>query len=76
MRRKYAVCPGWITSHNDGERHFIGAGDLMRLHRVNPAECIVLTDYHKQAHLAGMGRDLIGLYPQYDYPSREGETER
>jgi hypothetical protein len=36
---KYLVQPGWIISMNDGQWHFIGIGQLIRLYRVNPREC-------------------------------------
>jgi hypothetical protein len=31
----YVVCPGWIESKNDGQRHFIGAMQLMNLYGLN-----------------------------------------
>lgn len=30
----FAVMPRWVTSHNDGQRHFITAGQLLRLYGV------------------------------------------
>lgn len=38
---RYAICPGWVTSKEDGDRHFIGSAELMRLYGVKPAECRV-----------------------------------
>lgn len=40
----FIVCPGPITSMNDWERHWVGAGSLMRLLDLHPRECIVIRD--------------------------------
>lgn len=28
----YVVCPGWVQSKNDGQRHYIGFDELMMLY--------------------------------------------
>jgi hypothetical protein len=40
---KYILNPGWVTSKNDGQQHFITAGYLVRLYKVNPDECFYPT---------------------------------
>lgn len=62
MKTKYLVVPGYVTSKNDGDRHFIGAGDLMRLYGVNPQECRVVTE---EGSTFGSEKDLIVLRPSY-----------
>lgn len=48
MKKKYLVIPGWIKSANDGEVHWVGASTLMRLYRVNPAECVIAASKGRQ----------------------------
>lgn len=60
--KKYLVCPGYVISKNDGERHFIDANTLMRLYGVNPSLCILESPIHNmQFH-----GPLIRLEPRYD----------
>lgn len=42
-RFKYLVLPGYVSSQNDGDRHFIGAAQLIRLYGVHPSECRILS---------------------------------
>lgn len=39
--KRFVICPGHVISRSDGDRHFIGAGQLIRLYGVNPAECLI-----------------------------------
>jgi hypothetical protein len=39
MKPKYVICPGYVTSKTDGQRHYIGAMQLIRLYQVDPKEC-------------------------------------
>ncbi len=61
--KRYLVCPGWVMSRTDGDRHWIGASQLMQLYGVSPAECviarngIVLPAYRRA--------DLIDLHVRY-----------
>ena len=61
---KYAVYPGLITSPSDGDTHFISAGQLMELHRVNQKECIVMR--RNEPRSRGIAKDLICLFPRGD----------
>lgn len=40
MRKKYVVCPGYITSKHDGQRHYVDRQQLMDLYKVNKHECM------------------------------------
>ncbi len=46
MKTKYVICPGYVTSKNDGQRHYISAKQLMRLYGVNPLECVIYEPVH------------------------------
>jgi hypothetical protein len=67
--RRYCVCPGYVRSQTDGDRHYIGADMLMRLYRVAPADCLVLhVDRCRASELAAVVRahpDMIYLQPRY-----------
>lgn len=39
---KFLVIPGREQSKNDGDWHYITAAQLIRLYRVNPAECLII----------------------------------
>lgn len=75
MKKKYLLCPGYITSFNDGERHYISAGKLIGLYRVNPAECI-LYDNKQPEKLKGL--NLISLHPRhsgvYEIPKQPSDV--
>lgn len=44
IRRRfdYVVLPGYVTSQNDGDRHYITAERLIELYGVDPRRCIVV----------------------------------
>lgn len=41
MAYKYVICPGFVQSKNDRQRHYISATQLMRLYGVKPHECLI-----------------------------------
>lgn len=67
--KKYAIYPGWIHSRHDGDRHYINADQLMRLHGVHPDECVVVSADEDFQSRKGMG--LIQLGPQHEYERRD-----
>lgn len=78
MIKKYLVLPGFVTSRNDGDRHFIDARKLMMLYKVNPEECVIRPDITRHEHRAWKEPEgLIHLYPRYDgnynLPEKENE---
>jgi len=60
MTPKYLVCPGYVTSQNDGDTHFVGARELMELYRVNPELCVIREWGDHRAY----PKELIRLAPQ------------
>lgn len=37
---RYVLCPGPVTSRNDGQRHYVGAEALRRLYGVAARDCV------------------------------------
>lgn len=68
MRFKYLVHPGHIT-RCDGNRHYVGASELMALYGVPPSECAVMSDRLFLATSAYWRDSLIQLdvRPEGDY---------
>ncbi len=65
--KRYVVHPGQMRSKTDGDMHWIGARDLMRLYGVSPDECFVVDEHRSAASSGWDGRDdLIHLWPSYD----------
>jgi hypothetical protein len=66
MRKKYIVIPGYITSKNDNDVHYISSAKLMALYNVNPKECFLYTeeDYERRKHMEQL-KALKVLRPQY-----------
>jgi hypothetical protein len=69
VNKKYAIWPGWVGSKNDKDKHYISAGQLMKLYRVDPRECVVLTEYDLRLsdnHIRNKTRGLTILGTRYD----------
>lgn len=58
----YAIYPGYVTSKNDGQEHYIGARQLMVLYGVPFHECVIVETAWNARHAT----NLIPLYPRYD----------
>lgn len=69
--KRYAVAPGWITSANDRQRHWIGFGALTWLYGVDPAECLLADGKAELGWSEEFSRSLVWLYPQYRYEDYE-----
>ena len=72
---KYAIYPGWIISRTDGERHFIGYAELIRLYMLSARDC-----FNAQRPEAMKGRDssqIKEIFPRYDghYPLCKKQQE-
>lgn len=61
---KYIIHSGWIKSKNDGQMHWIGYGDLIRLYNVNPRYCRLATPMNMRAFRKD--ETAVHLYPRYD----------
>lgn len=76
--KKYAVAPGYVTSVNDGQKHWIGFGALTWLYGVKPSECIRVEQDEPGWNREGL-EHLIWLHPQRrheDYESMKEELAR
>jgi hypothetical protein len=70
----YLLCPGWVRSRIDGDRHYITASQLSRLYHVPMDECVTLNyggspgyDRRRDDLLAKVYRgELIKLTPRED----------
>ena len=75
----YAVHPGWVTSKNDGDRHYVGYEQLIRLYGLDRQRCI-LWDMAKPITYRGRQwgdythctPSSKGNYPLYD-DDKEGQ---
>lgn len=65
MKKKYAVCPDWVTSRSDGERHYVDAQALVSLYGVNPSECVVAAPSRERSRQQQF-HGLIELRPRSD----------
>lgn len=54
----FLVIPGHVTSINDWEEHFISAGQLIHLYKVDPRECIIW-DYRQEISLRGFNDTFL-----------------
>jgi hypothetical protein len=53
------IHPGFVLSKNDGDRHFIGVRQLLKLYGLKPSEAVVC--------LSCQRRDAQGCLPNYEY---------
>ena len=60
---KYAVCPGYVISKNDSDRHYIDSRQLIILYGVDPKECRIFNGGYVQTRIP---ENLIILRPRYD----------
>lgn len=64
--KKYIIVPDTVRSKSDGDIHYIGAGQLIRLYGVNPTECVVADHWNKVSWLKRIyGQNMIVLRPRY-----------
>lgn len=61
----YVLVPGYVTSKNDGDIHYINARRLRRLYGVDPAECIEAPT-GPGAERWEPPTDAVYLHPRYD----------
>lgn len=74
LKVKYLVCPGYVSSVNDKDEHYISAMRLIKLYGVHPRECVVLTD-NMRGYSQEFLNSLYALYPRrngnYTIPSKD-----
>ena len=65
--KRFLVCPGYVHSRNDGDRHWISADRLIDLYGVDPRECVIANRGLTWAD----EKSLIRLTPRYSGHYRE-----
>lgn len=40
--KKFIIIGDWVTSKNDGDKHYVNARELCRLYGFNPDECFLI----------------------------------
>lgn len=65
MDKKYLVMAGYVISKEDGDQHYIGAVDLMKLYGVEHSECVIANPKQLKSHLDKLKEELIVLRPLY-----------
>ena len=61
MKKLYCIHPSEVTSKTDGDRHFIGYDQLVRLYGLDPRDC-VHQDRVRPEHYS----NYVHLYPRYN----------
>ncbi len=69
-RVKYLLCPDYVRSRADGDRHYITPPTLARLYGVSLQECVVWPNRGRWLY----GGSLIWLYPREDGDYRLPES--
>ena len=68
MSDKYLLVEGFVTSKNDGDRHFISAEQLRRIYRIRKQDCDVVRynepHFMKEEKYSRNYKKI--LYPRYD----------
>lgn len=55
------ICPGWVVSKNDGDRHWIGYWQLIKLYGLDHRNCI-----HEKYATRRELRENPQFHPRYD----------
>ena len=77
-RPRTILCPGFVISKNDGDRHYIGAGKLARLYCVKIGDCLIDDTANAGIHAILPEEGDIRLFPRRDgdYPALQRIRER
>ena len=63
---KYAIHPQIIRSSIDGQTHYIGYIELIKLYELDPQECILWNDSRPEMNVGRNFNDYIHLYAKPD----------
>lgn len=63
-KKKYLVCPGKVESVRDGDWHYISAGQLISLYKVDSRDCKIVNSPESAAGIKW--EDYIVLRPRTD----------
>jgi hypothetical protein len=66
MSAKYLLCPGYVISKTDGQRHFVGEQELARLYGVPMTQCEVQPERYFSRFGWRPPEGAIRLEPRYD----------
>jgi len=84
MKPKYLIWPGHVRSKFDKQLHYISARQIAELYRVNPRECVFVSEHTQVDKLTGLPYglkkgELIELYPdrsgRYQLPKPQQEDK-
>lgn len=64
--KRYALCPGFIISRYDKQKHYIGAEHLARLYGVNYHQCVIIDRQRPETYLGRNLSKYIMLRPHYN----------
>lgn len=62
----YAVHPGNVSSRNDGDRHYIGFDELIRLYGVSYKDCVLWDIGRPETFFQRRWEDYVHLFPRED----------
>jgi hypothetical protein len=60
----YLLCPGWVTSKNDGQKHYIDGPQLARLYGLSLRDCVILDG--RRSRIIREYEELTRLAPRFD----------
>jgi len=63
---KFAVHPGDTISRNDGQRHYIGSGQLLQLYNVPQEMCLIWDSEKPESYRGVIWEKYYHLYPRAD----------
>ena len=63
LGKKYIVIGGEVRSATDGDWHYVNAGRLCELYKLNPNECYLAEDNRPESY-TGLRTDLPILRPR------------
>ena len=63
---KYALHPQIIRSSIDGQTHYIGYIELIKLYNLDPQECILWSNTRPETLIGRNFKDYTHLYPKPD----------
>lgn len=66
MSIRYVIHPGYVTSTNDGDRHYISAGRLALLYGLRLQDCAVMHDDDAGVRAYQQQANDVHLYPKQD----------
>jgi hypothetical protein len=63
-KSRYAVHPGYVRSRTDGQQHYVGFADLVRLYGVPPGRCVLWDDDRRETYAGRNHDEFVHLRPR------------